>query len=119
MAMGHAEDIIGLIDQFGSEHAAAQMGDVDAQFFEGAHGMGTGWLALQRADSRRDDTAIRPSTRGVAEKPFGHRAATNIPSANKQNGFHSCDKAIKPCSQPRKTSTEKMRLSHFQAPMSF
>ena len=83
VAVGHAEDIIGPIHQFGGEHAAAQRGDIHAQFLEGAHGVGTGRLALQGADPGGEHAAIRPPTRGVAEQPFGHRAAANVPGANK------------------------------------
>jgi hypothetical protein len=36
---------------------------------------------------------IGASPCGVAKKALGHGTATNISSANKQNGSHSCDKA--------------------------
>jgi hypothetical protein len=84
------------------------VGNIDAQFLEGADGMGAGRLAFQSADARRHDTAIRPSTRGVTEQPFGHRAATNIPCAYEQNGLHSGDNASKPCGGRRQTSTAKI-----------
>jgi hypothetical protein len=44
----------------------------------------------------------------VTEKPLGHRAAADIPGANKQNVLHYSDKAVKTCGGRPQTSTRKM-----------
>ena len=91
MAVGHAKNVIGPLDQIGGEHAAALLGNIDVQLLEGAHGVGAGRLALHGAHPGGNSLAIRPALRGVAKKALGHRTAADITRANEKNGLHSCD----------------------------
>ena len=108
MAVGHAENVIGLLDQIGREHAAALLGNIDAQLLEGAHGMGAGRLALHGAHAGGNSLEIRPALRGVAKKALGHRTAADIARANEKNGPHSWNRVnVAVCHenrQPRKSA---------------
>jgi hypothetical protein len=71
--MGHAENIIGLIHQFGSEHAAAQMGNIDAQFLEArtAWGLG-GWPSIAPTPAERHgNPPVHAWRGGKALRPSG------------------------------------------------
>src|SRR5690242_13594600 len=92
MAVGHAEDVIGLIDQFGREHAAALAADVDAEFAQGADGVDAGSLAFAGAYAGGKYPVIVTATGGMTKQPLSHGAATNIARANEQDGLHSYDK---------------------------
>src|ERR1019366_2520279 len=46
-------------------------------------------LAVNRAESRRQNAKIPASVHSPPKKPFGHRAATNVSSADEQNRFHA------------------------------
>ena len=80
MAVRHSEDVIGLGNQLGREHAAALGGNLNAQLFERVNGMQAGRLAIHRADASGQD--LIAAARRVAEEPLGHRAAANVAGAN-------------------------------------
>jgi hypothetical protein len=50
--------------------------------------MWRGRLAVNRAEARRQNKEFAATVHGLAKKPLGHRAATDIAGANEQNRFH-------------------------------
>jgi hypothetical protein len=95
VAVGHAKDVIGMLDEFGGELAAALPGDVNAQFRDRLHGEGAGRLAGAGADARGDDLNVPPSAREMPEDAFSHGAAANISGADKKDGFHDSVNKLK------------------------
>jgi hypothetical protein len=83
VAVGHAENIIGFLHQFAAQHAAAHVGNINAQIAQGAHGMGAGRQPLHGADAGGVGLEILAAPDGVLKESFGHRAAANIAGANK------------------------------------
>ena len=89
VAVGHAEDVIGLLHQLRREHAAALAGDVDARV-PSPPAPRARWAAGR--PSRPGRPTARGNRRGPAtawrKMPFGHRAAADIAGANEQDGLH-------------------------------
>src|SRR5262249_24877608 len=91
MPVRHAENVIGLVDQFGRQHPAALLGDVDTQFVQRLPCIRAWRLAVDGADARRENGKITACPDRMTEKPVRHRTATNVSRADKKNGFHSGD----------------------------
>ena len=89
MAVGHPENIIGLLHEFGGQHATALTGNIDAQLFHGANGMRAGRLSVDGAHAGRKDAQIASALDGVAKQAFSHGAAADISGANEKDGLHS------------------------------
>ncbi len=53
MAVGHAKDIVSLLHEIGSEHAAALPGNIDAQLLYGLDGIRAGRLAFHGPEPGR------------------------------------------------------------------
>ena len=90
MVMGHANDIIGLAHQLGSDRPAAQVGNVDAQFSDRLHGVRAGRLAFHSPKPSRKHPVIAASLRGQAKNALGHRAAADVSRADKKDVLHLC-----------------------------
>ena len=88
VAVGHAEDEIGLPDEVGGEGAAALIRDVHAHFEHGHDGMRRGRLAIHGPDAGRVHLEIPAPARGMTEYTFRHGAAADISGANKKDRFH-------------------------------
>ncbi len=86
---GEAENIIGFGDHFRSDLRAALVGDIDAQFLHRRDRMHAGRRAIDRAEAGRQCFVAALLFHEFAEKAFGHRAATNVARADKENFFHS------------------------------
>ena len=88
VAVGHAEDIVSLVDEIGGEHPAALFGDVDAKFLEGADREFAGREAIDSADAGGEDAELGVPFRCMPEEALRHGAAANISRANEQDGLH-------------------------------
>jgi hypothetical protein len=89
MAVGHAENIIGLLHQFSRQHPAALFGNINSEVSQRAYRMGAGRLAIDCANTRRNHTVIVSSFDGMTEKAFSHGAAADVSGADKKDGLHS------------------------------
>jgi hypothetical protein len=88
MTVGHAEDEIGLLHEGRGEHAAALMGDIDAEFTHGLHGVMAGRLAIDRPQTGRKDAVVATRADRMAKDALRHGAAANVTRANEQDCFH-------------------------------
>jgi hypothetical protein len=91
VAVGHPKDEIGLLHQIGGKHAAALVGDVDAELSNGLDSVGTGWLAISGAEPRGDNAVTASVPNSSPEDALSHGAAANVTCANEENGLHLSD----------------------------
>jgi hypothetical protein len=89
--MSHPKDVIGLLDELAREHSAALAGNIDLQFAQSAHRVSAGRLAVNCADPGRKDAEVAFASNSMTEQALGHGAATNVTSADEQNGLHPSD----------------------------
>ena len=78
----HGENEGGFIYQLIVERTRPVMRDIDAQLPQGDDGIGTWRLTRRGSHTGRHDTYVIASLESVPEQPFGHRAATDVSSAN-------------------------------------
>ena len=89
VAVSHPKNVIGLLDQLSREHPAALLGNIDAQFPQGLHGMLARRLALDGPYPCRKHPEIVAALDRVTEQPLCHGTPANVSRANEQNRLHS------------------------------
>ena len=82
----HGENVVGPLEQTGADRLAADAGNVDALVFQHLDGVRAGRLAATGAEPGGANLDAIPGH--AAQKPFGHRAAADIASADEEDVFH-------------------------------